>query len=71
MRIRVKYYLPTGKLLAQCTYETCEAAFTDMIVRGRDALAYPVDTKDGVYNYRHSVEGHTLELFKEKMESCK
>ena len=68
--IRVQWYFSSGSFSHAHDYETAKEAFEHLKLTNMDALAYPTETLNGVYDWRKSqADKHTLELFEAKMRS--
>ena len=68
--IRVTFYFSSGREQSSHDCETVEEAFLRCQRTGMEALAYPVGTTSGCYNWDPGKEGHTLEGFREKLAMC-
>lgn len=70
MKIEVTYYNWNGSRFEQVIYDDAQAAFDALQAARRDAMAHPVGTTCGAYEWRGRQDGHTLEGFTRKMEMC-
>ena len=67
--IEVKYYNRNGKRARTAQYETAREAFQAMLAAGLEAIASPVGTSSGCYNWIPG-KPHTLEGLKVKLAMC-
>lgn len=67
--ITVTFYHKNGSKSHSCVYETAELAFEGCGQYNLDALAHPVNTTSGAYNWNPS-KSHTLEGFRNKLSIC-